>query len=82
MKFYILKLFLNSGEDFQNIFHFKFFFFEMKYILKLSSPEWKKFQNVKFHFHFPRFDKTVNYTFQNEKERLRFSGEKYLPPKK
>ena len=22
----------------------------MKYILKLSSPEWKKFQNVKFHF--------------------------------
>ena len=69
MKFYILKLFLNSGEDFQNIFHFKnFFFFEMKYILKLSSPEWKKFQNVKFHFHFPRFDKTVNYTFQNEKD--------------
>ena len=45
-----------------------FFFFEMKYILKLSSPEWKKFQNVKFHFHFPRFDKTVNYTFQNEKD--------------
>ena len=39
----------------------------MKYILKLSSPEWKKFQNVKFHFPFPRFDKTVNYTFQNEK---------------
>ena len=27
MKFYILELFLNSGEDFQNIFHFKNFFF-------------------------------------------------------
>ena len=31
MKFYILELFLNSGEDFQNIFHFKNFFFEEKY---------------------------------------------------
>ena len=27
MKFYILELFLNSGEDFQNIFHFKNVFF-------------------------------------------------------
>ena len=67
MKFYILELFLNSGEDFSNIFHFKIFF-GRKYILKLSSPEWKKFQNVKFHFHFPKFDKTVNYNFQNEKD--------------
>ena len=37
MKFYILELFLNSGEDFQNIFHFKNFFLK-KNILKSFIP--------------------------------------------
>ena len=41
MKFYILELFLNSGEDFQNIFHFKNFFFLKKNILKSFTPDRK-----------------------------------------
>ena len=37
MKFYILELFLNSGEDFSLKYFFQKFF-EMKYILKSFIP--------------------------------------------
>ena len=38
MKFYILELFLKSGEDFSLKFIFSKIFFEMKYILKSFIP--------------------------------------------
>ena len=41
MKFYILELFLNSGEDFQNIFHFKKIF-EKNNLREKSSPDFRK----------------------------------------
>ena len=53
MKFYILELFLNSGEDFQNIFHFKNFFFEEKYFEKLH-PLTEKVPKCKISFSFPQ----------------------------
>ena len=53
MKFYILELFLNSGEDFQNIFHFKIFFFEEKYFEKLH-PLTEKVPKCKISFSFPQ----------------------------
>ena len=66
MKFYILKLFLNSGEDFQNIFHFKFFFFfEENYFEKLH-PLTEKVSKCKISF--PQILK------------LNLLLEKYLPP--
>ena len=70
MKFYILELFLNSGEDFQNIFHFKFFF-EMKYILKIFIPLTEKVPKCKISF----FISPTNFETQSLLE-------KYLLPRK